>query len=189
MLGSTSGVVGLAPRSYFAARAYLRISSILCVGMFLLGAGAWPVAATTRLDASNHGFIPGIIIIKTQKRQLIYVRGQNDRVVYKIAVGREGRKWTGKTKISRKVLDPAWAPPAAIRKDNPRLPAIVQPGPNNPLGVAVLVLGNGRYGIHGTNRDETIGTDASYGCFRMHNADILALFRQVEIGTIVYVQR
>ena len=188
MLGSRSGAVRLAPRSYFAACS-LRLLPKLCIAVFFLGVAVLPGAATSRVEPTLNNYDPGTIIIKTQKRQLIYVRGKNDFVTYKIAVGREGRKWTGKTTISRKVLDPAWAPPAAIRRDNPRLPAIVQPGPQNPLGVAVLVLGNGRYGIHGTNRDETIGTDASYGCFRMHNRDIIALFRQVEIGTIVYVQR
>lgn len=102
-------------------------------------------------------------------------------------MGRQGRKWTGVTSISRMVKNPPWAPPSVIRRDNLKLPAIIGPGPNNPLGVAVLVLGDGTYGIHGTNRDETIGADASYGCFRMHNADILALFDKVTIGTTVTV--
>jgi len=161
----------------------------LAVGLFLLVAAVTPSGASPSTDPSLKNYAPGSVIIQTKKRQLIFVRGKNDFVTYKIAVGREGRKWTGKTKISRMVLDPAWAPPAAVRRDNPRLPAVVPPGPNNPLGVAVLVLGDGRYGIHGTNRPETIGTDASYGCFRMRNSDILALFRQVDIGAAVYVKR
>jgi lipoprotein-anchoring transpeptidase ErfK/SrfK len=121
-------------------------------------------------------------------KKLIFMRGENDIVTYSIAVGMQGRNWTGTTKISRKVLSPAWAPPPLIRKSNPRLPALIKPGPNNPLGAAVLVLGDGTYGIHGTNRPETIGTNASFGCFRMYNADILSLFKQVRIGTPVYVQ-
>lgn len=161
----------------------------LVLGIFLLTVAVIPSAASPSTDPSLRNYAPGSVIIRTKMRQLIYVRGKNDFVTYKIAVGREGRKWTGKTKISRKVLDPAWAPPPAVRRDNPKLPAVVQPGPNNPLGVAVLVLGDGRYGIHGTNRPETIGTDASYGCFRMRNSDILALFRQVDIGAAVYVKR
>ena len=161
----------------------------LALGFLVLLVAAVPPGASPSNDPTLKKYAPGSVIIKTKMRQLIYVRGKNDFVTYKIAVGREGRKWTGKTKISRKVLEPAWAPPAAVRKDNPKLPAIVQPGPNNPLGAAVLVLGEGRYGIHGTNRAETIGTAASYGCFRMYNRDILALFSQVDIGTIVYVQR
>lgn len=155
----------------------------------LLGMAALPSAAGTSKNSALGDYAVGSIVIKTGKRQLFYVRGKNDIVAYPIAVGREGRKWTGKTRISRKVRNPDWAPPPHIRKDNPSLPALIKAGPNNPLGVAVLVLGNGTYGIHGTNRPGTIGTSASYGCFRMYNSDILALFKQVRIGAVVYVQR
>lgn len=177
------------PGSPAMGMVYRLLLPTLVLALLLLAVAIVPSQASPSNDPSLRNYAPGSIIIKTKMRQLIYVRGKNDFVTYKIAVGREGRKWTGKTKISRKVLDPAWAPPAAVRRDNPKLPAVVQPGPHNPLGVAVLVLGSGRYGIHGTNRPETIGTDASYGCFRMYNADILGLFDQVEIGTVVYVQR
>jgi lipoprotein-anchoring transpeptidase ErfK/SrfK len=128
------------------------------------------------------------IVIKTSERRLIYTKSDGQVFIYSIAVGRDGRKWFGSTVISRKVLEPSWAPPPNIRKEHPDLPLVIPPGPNNPMGAAVLVLGDGTYGIHGTNKDETIGTDASYGCFRMHNADILALFGNVGVGTVVYVQ-
>ena len=39
--------------------------------------------------------------------------------------------------------------------------------------------------IHGTNQEYLIGTPASHGCVRMKNEDVIALFDQVEIGTIV----
>ena len=91
------------------------------------------------------------------------------------------------TFVARKVLAPKWAPPPIIRKENPNLPPLVNPGPNNPLGAAVLVLGDGNYGIHGTNKESSIGKDVSYGCIRMFNKDILNLFQEVEIGTPVTV--
>lgn len=166
-----------------------RITSRLIFLIFFLVVLVLPSAAMPPQAPMSWDYVVGSIIIKTTEHQLLYVRGKYDIVVYSIAVGRQGRKWTGTTTISRKVLDPAWAPPPIIRKDNPKLPALIKAGPNNPLGAAVLVLGDGSYGIHGTNRDETIGTDASYGCFRMHNADILALFNNVDVGTTVYVQR
>ena len=164
-----------------------RIISRLVLLLFLLATVALPSAARPLQGSMSADNVVGSIIIKTKQRQLLYVRSKNDVITYSIAVGRQGRKWTGSTTISRKVLNPAWAPPPIIRKSNPRLPALVKAGPNNPLGVAVLVLGDGTYGIHGTNRDETIGTDASFGCFRMHNADILDLFSKVVIGTTVTV--
>lgn len=127
------------------------------------------------------------IVISTSKRRLYYYDVNNNVQTFTIAVGRQGRKWSGETRVTRKVLRPKWAPPPAIRKDNPRLPAIVMPGPSNPLGAAVLVLGDGTYGIHGNNNVAAIGTEASYGCFRMYNDDILKLFKEVKIGTAVTV--
>ena len=47
----------------------------------------------------------------------------------------------------------------------------------------------GRLAIHGTNRPESIGTFASYGCIRMLNQDITDLFDRVNVGTLVVVTR
>jgi lipoprotein-anchoring transpeptidase ErfK/SrfK len=33
-----------------------------------------------------------------------------------------------------------------------------------------------RYGIHGTNDENSIGKSESLGCIRMHNADIALIF-------------
>ncbi len=42
-----------------------------------------------------------------------------------------------------------------------------------------------RYLIHGTNRPWSIGTMASAGCIRMYNRDVLELFPQVPLRTMV----
>jgi lipoprotein-anchoring transpeptidase ErfK/SrfK len=42
-----------------------------------------------------------------------------------------------------------------------------------------------RYGIHGTNQPGLIGTQASHGCIRMYNRDVLKLWPQVRLGTYV----
>ena len=166
---------------------YSRFLLKIILLVILLAGAAAPSAARPSESSSSAEYSIGRIIIKTSERKLLFVKGDKDVIEYKIAVGRQGREWTGSTSISRKVRNPAWAPPPKIRKDNPRLPALVKAGPNNPLGVAVLVLGDGTYGIHGTNRPETIGTFASYGCFRRYNKDILDLFSRVAIGTSVTV--
>ncbi|MDO9108031.1 MAG: L,D-transpeptidase [Coriobacteriia bacterium] len=41
------------------------------------------------------------------------------------------------------------------------------------------------YNIHGTNQEWVIGTWASHGCIRMYNRDVLELYPQVPIGTMV----
>jgi len=45
-----------------------------------------------------------------------------------------------------------------------------------------------RYLIHGTNNPASIGTRASAGCIRNYNANILELFPQVPLGTMVITQ-
>lgn len=42
--------------------------------------------------------------------------------------------------------------------------------------------------IHGTNHEDEIGTPASIGCIRMRNADVMDLYRQVEIGSEVLIE-
>jgi len=42
--------------------------------------------------------------------------------------------------------------------------------------------------IHGTSEESKIGTPASIGCIRMHNQDVIDLYRLVEIGTEVLIE-
>ena len=46
---------------------------------------------------------------------------------------------------------------------------ILQPGPNNPVGVAWISLSLPGYGIHGSPEPEKIGRTESAGCFRLSN--------------------
>lgn len=46
----------------------------------------------------------------------------------------------------------------------------------------------GNYGIHGTNKPESIGANASHGCIRMHVADAEELYALVPNGTRVVIE-
>jgi lipoprotein-anchoring transpeptidase ErfK/SrfK len=59
--------------------------------------------------------------------------------------------------------------------------------PNNPMGERALVLQD-EYAIHGTNRPQSVGNFATYGCIRMFNEDIVDLFDRVTVGTQVVVR-
>jgi lipoprotein-anchoring transpeptidase ErfK/SrfK len=133
------------------------------------------------------GYPVGSIVVKTGDRRLFVVINSDRALSYPVAVGRTGKQWHGRTRVTRKIRKPTWVPPPAIRKSNPNLPRAIPPGPRNPLGAAILELGNGTYGIHGTNNPASIGLAASYGCIRMHNKDVLNLFRTVKLGTPVFV--
>jgi len=46
----------------------------------------------------------------------------------------------------------------------------------------------GKYGMHGTNRPESIGSNASHGCIRLRTADAEALYGLVYDGTRVVIE-
>jgi lipoprotein-anchoring transpeptidase ErfK/SrfK len=133
---------------------------------------------------------PGTIIVRTEERRLYFVRGDGTAWRYPVGVGRAGKQWSGHARVDGKYVKPAWSPPDEVRRDNPRLPDIIPGGAsNNPMGARALTLDRDQYAIHGTNRPESIGRFVSYGCIRMHNADIIHLFDQVSVGTPVVVSR
>ena len=166
-------------------RSLLRI----IVGVFAV-AGATGAARARDVVAFSAGAAPGTIIVKTSERRLYFVIGDGIALRYPIAVGRTARQWFGQVSITGKYRQPAWSPPADLRRENPEVPDVIPGGaPNNPMGVAALTLSGGDYAIHGTNRPGSIGTFASYGCIRMYNEDIVHLFTRVNVGTPVVVAR
>jgi L,D-transpeptidase ErfK/SrfK len=98
----------------------------------------------------------------------------------------------GRTTIVNKTRNPSWYPPESIRAEhaamNDPLPAIVPPGPDNPLGAHALRLDiPGGYLIHGTNKPAGVGMRVTHGCIRMFPEDVEALFSTVAIGTQVLI--
>jgi len=61
------------------------------------------------------------------------------------------------------------------------------PGPNNPVGVMWIALNKKGIGIHGTNDPDSIGRNASHGCIRLANWDIVKLAEMVKAGIPVSV--
>ena len=67
------------------------------------------------------------------------------------------------------------------------LPAIVPPGPDNPLGHFVLKLNMPGYLIHGTNQPYGVGMRVSHGCVRLYPENIEPLYDMVDIGEPVTI--
>lgn len=59
--------------------------------------------------------------------------------------------------------------------------------PGGPFGARWLGLNKKGYGIHGTNNASSIGKAVSNGCIRMHNTNVIELFKIVPIGTQVTI--
>lgn len=161
---------------------------VFIVLMWALVAAA--VAHASAREVPFTGYSRGTIVVKTSERRLYYVLDRAHALQFPVGVGKQGQRWTGRAHVGGKYVRPAWSPPADIRRENPRLPKVIPGGaPNNPMGVAALTLDDGEYAIHGTNRPDSIGRFVSHGCIRMYNQDIRTLYRLVDIGTPVIVER
>lgn len=136
----------------------------------------------------------GTIVINPAARHLFLVTGKNKATRYGIAVGRAGFEWAGEAVITERKTWPTWTPPKEMIARRPELTKWEkgQPGgPENPLGARALYLTtNGvdyGYRIHGTPEWFSIGKNASSGCIRMINQDVMDLYSRVADGAKVVV--
>lgn len=133
-------------------------------------------------------YSPGQIIVSFGDRRLYYVKSKGRAISYPIAIPKGSARWSGTLRVSRKAVNPTWTPTASMRRENPKLPAVVPGGhPRNPLGVRALYLGNTLYRIHGTDAPWLIGQEVSKGCIRMHNNHVIDLYNRTRIGARVTV--
>lgn len=130
----------------------------------------------------------GMVINLPEMRVYAFLNGNDEPYSYPLGIGREGLDTPlGKTTVTRKKSEPTWRPTARMREEDPELPAVVLPGPDNPLGTHALYLGWPTYAIHGTNKPYGIGRRVSSGCIRLYPEHIGTFFKQVPVGTVVNV--
>jgi lipoprotein-anchoring transpeptidase ErfK/SrfK len=93
----------------------------------------------------------------------------------------------GEFKVVNVTKNPWWHfQPALLAKvPDSRPDARIPPGPNNRVGAVWMSLSAPHYGIHGTNKPETIGYATSAGCIRLTNWDALFLADRVARNTPV----
>jgi L,D-transpeptidase ErfK/SrfK len=138
----------------------------------------------------------GIVVNLPEHRLYYYPKpkrgGQREVITYPVSIGKmDWRTPLGVTHVISKQKDPAWFPPASVRKEHADngdpLPASVPPGPDNPLGAYAMRLaaGNGSYLIHGTNNPIAVGLAVTHGCIRMYPDDVAALYPLIPVGTPV----
>lgn len=127
------------------------------------------------------------IVVNLPEMRLYYFK-KNKVFIAPVGIGEKGKlPFSGIYTIVRKKKDPTWYPPPSIRKEEPDLPKIVPPGPDNPMGKYVLYLSRGLFAIHGTNKVYSIGRRSTHGCIRLYPEDIEELFYQVPLGTRVLI--
>lgn len=138
---------------------------------------------TDYFDSLNNG----AILVDTSSRALHYwSEDESVTKIYPTSVPlTEDLTRLGRTKITRKVVGPSWAPTPSMKKRNPEWPDFIGPGPDNPLGSHALYLSWKYYRIHGTHDTRKIGRQSSNGCIGLYNEDISELFELAQVGTQV----
>ena len=120
------------------------------------------------------------IYINLASRLMLFYDGDTKLAVYHLGVGKPSTPTpTGYYKINTKEINPSWIDPSDPEYEIPS-------GPDNPLGYRWMQI-SGNYGIHGTNRPDSIGHYVSNGCIRMNERDVEELFDAVEVGTPVEI--
>ncbi len=141
------------------------------------------------------GYASGTIVIDTAAHYLYLIESSSRARRYAIAVGREGLQFHGSVKVGDKQEWPRWIPTKEMQQREPKhygqykdgMPG----GGQNPLGARAIYLYQGgkdtHLRIHGTIAPESIGTNASNGCFRMINEHVMDLYKRVSPGTEVVI--
>ena len=89
---------------------------------------------------------------------------------------------TGVYSITEKRYLPTWINPAPDTW-GADLPAEIPPGLDNPLGLRALNWSAPAIRFHGTEATYSLGYNASHGCVRMSNAEVVHLYDMIDVGT------
>lgn len=92
----------------------------------------------------------------------------------------------GTFKIVNKVKMPWYK--ATVGEGSDKKVHMLPPGPNSPVGVVWMGLSKPSYGIHGSPKPEGISRQASAGCVRLTNWDVLEVYANIENGATVVLQ-
>lgn len=118
-----------------------------------------------------------LLINKTLNR-LYFYRGTYPPQTYRIATGKTpGLTPEGWFIIINKHKNPGGGEKVQENPFGSRWMGLKIPGHEDGL----------KYGIHGTNEPESIGTYASGGCIRMENREVEELYQKVEKNTPVFI--
>lgn len=133
------------------------------------------------------GEAPGTIVVRVNERHLYWVQEGGDAIRYGVGVGKAGFEWNGRAVIQYTKKWPTWTPPKEMIARKPEVAkwASGQPGGlDNPLGARALYIyrddQDTGFRVHGSPEWWTIGTQASSGCIRMMNQDVIDLYNRVK---------
>lgn len=165
---------------------------------------ATPALASTRLPRKfrpqevdvNPELPAGQIHVIKENFYLYWTLGDGRARRYGIALGAQGRNYTGVLTIRRKAEWPSWTPTQNMIRLEPELYGPYRAGlpgghPRNPMGARALYLYDGGrdtyYRIHGTPDPDSIGQSYSSSCVRLTNDHVAELYDMFPVNTQVFI--
>ncbi len=122
----------------------------------------------------------GRFSVLVDKSQNILTLSSNGEVLktYRVSTGKNNITPVGTFKIINKLVNPPWTHDGKV---------VPYGSPENILGTRWMGFDVPGYGIHGTTQPETIGSQATAGCVRMHNNEVEELFSLLPANTEVII--
>jgi len=135
---------------------------------------------------------PGISLHVSVKEEMLEVHANGKVVaVFPVTVGSlQTASPVGQWKVQAIARLPNFRYDTKMLKEGERSSNfhLLPPGPKNPVGVVWIALNKKGIGIHGTDDPDSIGRNASHGCIRLANWDIVKLAEMVKPGVVVTVE-
>ena len=124
-------------------------------------------------------------VIANKADKTLYAYNDNKLVAtYPTTVGSDSTPSPqGTFKIVNKVKLPWYK--ATVGEGANKKVHMLPPGPNSPVGVVWMGLSKPSYGLHGSPKPEGISRQASAGCVRLTNWDVLEVYANIENGATV----
>lgn len=148
-------------------------TAVLLLAAFTLCANAVGAQTPANSTAKSATRPARRIVVSFPDHKLALLEGDRVIKIYDVAVGAPvSPSPTGEFQIAQRLENPTYYRPGVV----------IGPGASNPLGPRWIGLNTKGFGIHGTNRPNSVGKNASHGCIRLRNHDIEDLFARVQVG-------
>lgn len=124
-----------------------------------------------------------VLLVRIGENKLYLYEDQKITREWTVATGQpEYMTPTGLFEVELKRYMPTWVNPAPDTW-GANMPDTIPPGPGNPLGVRAINWTAPAIRFHGTSATYSLGYNASHGCVRMANEDVIELYDIIDVGT------
>ncbi|MEA2516951.1 MAG: hypothetical protein QOG16_789 [Actinomycetota bacterium] len=137
---------------------------------------------TTKPEKSDEDFDQVLLVRIGENKVYLYEDGKITHE-WTVATGQpEYATPTGIFEVTEKRYLPTWVNPAPDTW-GASMPESIPPGPGNPLGLRAINWSAPAIRFHGTTATYSLGYNASHGCVRMANEDVIELYDLIDVGT------